>query len=125
MDGQTHTRAKWGRSLDHSGFQIIPNVLLTAQNELGISPADLVVLLHINRYWWRRDQNPFPSSAWIAKQMGLHTRSVERHLKQLEKKELIQLQAPRVVSGRTVRPISLLPLATSLEEIVKEKELDL
>ena len=115
-----HARDKWGRSLDHSGFQIVPNLLLMAQNRLGLSPTDLVVLLHLNRYWWRRDQDPFPSSAGIARRMGLHPRSVERHMKRLEEKNLIHRQAPRWISGKRVKPISLAPLAQSLEEIAKD-----
>ena len=124
MNIQGPARDKWGQTLDHSsGFQIVPNLLLAEQNRLGLSSTDLVVLLHLNRYWWTRDQNPFPSSAWIATQMGLRVRSVERHLKRLEEEKLIQRQAPRWISGKMVQPISLIPLAQSLEQIAKGLDL--
>ena len=119
----TRARDKWGQTLEHSGFQIVPNLLLTVQSRLGLSSTEIVLLLHINRYWWHRDQDPFPSSAGIARQMGLHIRSVERHLKSLEKKELIYRHEPRWISGKKVGPISLVPLAQSLEEVAKELEL--
>ena len=113
-----HARAKWGRALDQTGFQILPNLLLTQQRNLGLSATDIVVLLHVNRYWWTRNQNPYPSTARIAEQMGLHPRSVERCLNRLMAKGVIRRLDPRPISpGRTVRPLSLLPLARSLERI--------
>ena len=116
-------RDKWDQALDYSGFQIIPNLLLAQQKNLGVSPTALVVLLHINRFWWKRDQNPFPSSALIAKQMGLHLRSVERHLQHLEEKGLILRLASRRISGKVVRPISLIPLVERLNRIAEQLEI--
>ena len=116
-------RNKWGRTLDNGGFQIIPNLLLTQQKNLGISPKELVVLLHINRFWWKRDQNPYPSSTLIANQMGLHFRSVERHLQHLEEKGLILRLARRKISGKVVRPISLTPLVEYLTRIAERLDM--
>ena len=113
-----HARSKWGRTLDHTGFQIVPNLLLVHQGTLGLSATDVVVLLHLNRFWWTRDQDPYPSPARIATQMGLHVRSVERCLKRLEARGVLRRSQPRQISsGRTVRPVSLLPLARSLAQI--------
>ena len=120
MRADGHARDKWGRTLNHTGFQIVPNLLLTQQGNLGLSTTDIVVLLHVNRYWWTRDQNPYPSTTRIAEQMGLHARSVERCLKRLEAKGVIRRLEPRQISpGRMVRPISLLPLARSLAQIAE------
>ena len=116
-------RDKWGQTLNNFGFQIIPNLLLAQQKNLGVSPTDLVVLLHINRYWWTRDQDPYPSSVLIAKQMGLHLRSVERHLQRLEEKGLILRLASRRTSGKVVRPISLIPLVERLNRIAERLEI--
>ena len=109
------------KGLDGSGFQIIPNQLLAQQKNPGIPPTALVVLLHINRYWWKCDQNPYPSATLIAKQMGLHLRSVERHLQRLEEKGLILRLAAHKISGKVVRPISLIPLADQLNWIIKQE----
>ena len=118
LDG--HARSKWGKALDGTGFQIVPNLLLTQQGNLGLSTTDIVVLLHLNRYWWTRDQHPYPSPTRIAGQMGLHPRSVERCLKRLAAKGAIRRLAPhQTPSGRTVRPVSLLPLAESLTRIAE------
>ena len=117
-------RDKWGAALDGSGFQIIPNQLLAQQKKLGIPPTALVVLLHLNRFWWKFDQNPYPSATLIADQMGLHIRSVERHLQHLEEKGLIRRLGARKISGKLVRPISLIPLADQLNRIIhRERDL--
>lgn len=107
-------RDKWGASLDYAGFQVVPNILLSHQRRLGLSTAEVVILLHLNRYWWTRDQDPYPRPARIAEQMGVTRRSVERCLQGLEKKGLIERLDPRKISGRVARPISLLPLAERL-----------
>ena len=113
-------RRKWGRALDYAGFQAVPNLLLARQHALDLSSTDVVVLLHINRWWWSRDRHPFPRPARIAKQMGVHRRTVERSLQGLEEKGLLKRLAPRRTdSGRVVWPISLTPLATSLEQIAE------
>ncbi|MXY67312.1 MAG: helix-turn-helix domain-containing protein [Acidobacteriia bacterium] len=113
-------RKKWGRALDYAGFQAIPNLLLTRQRALNLSSTDLVVLLHINRCWWRHDRDPFPRPARIAAQMGVHRRTVERCLRRLEEKGLLKrLEPRRTDSGRVVWPISLTPLAVSLEQIAE------
>lgn len=115
-------RAKWGKALDTEGFQIIPNLLLTHQGHLGLSPTEIVVLLHLHKYWWTRDQNPYPSPTLIAEQMDLHPRSVERCLKRLEAKGMIQNLEPIEISGRMVRPVSLVPLTKALNKIAERLE---
>lgn len=104
-----------GGALDHTGFQIVPVSLLAQRWRLGLSPTNVVILLQINRFWWTRDQDPFPRTTRIAEQMGLRDGSVERCLNRLEAKGVIcRLQPRQVPRDRTVRPISLLPLARSL-----------
>ena len=44
MRADGHARDKWGRTLNHTGFQIVPNLLLTQQGNLGLSTTDIVVL---------------------------------------------------------------------------------
>ena len=118
MNSSGHARDKWAAALDGDGFQIIPNLLIAQQGNLGLSTTDIVVILHLNRWWWDRDQHPYPRPERIAEQMGLHARSVERCLKRLESKGMIHRMSPRYIQGGTsVRPISLLPLAESLAQI--------
>ena len=53
--------------------------------------------------------------------MGLHVRSVERHLQHLEEKGLICRLGARKISGKLVRPISLIPLADQLNRIIQRE----
>ena len=108
------TRSKWGQALDSSGFQAAPNLPLSQQPALGLSNTEIVGLLHLNRFWWQRDGDPLPKPARIAAQIDVHRRSVERSLKKLEQRGLIEQKGPQETSSGIVRPTSLLPLANTL-----------
>jgi hypothetical protein len=79
---------RWGSAVD-AGFLAVPNILVRAQNKLGLTPNDLVVVLNIIMHWWHRDRRPTPRSTAIAKRTGLGPRTVQRSLKKLERKGLI------------------------------------
>lgn len=87
---------RWGAAID-DGFLAIPNILLKKQHELELSSGELVTLLNILAFWWKEDALPFPGLATLAKRMGLTTRSVERHLKELVHKQLVERV---VIDGR-------------------------
>ena len=119
---QGNVRAKWGCALDYGGFQAIPNLLLAEQRTLRLSPLDLVVLLHVARCWWEPDRDPHPRPVRIAAQIGVHKRSVERSLKSLEEKGLIERPGPRKEpNGNVVWPINLRPLSTYLANVAKQR----
>lgn len=82
----TDTHEPSGAALDHTRFRIVPNSLLAHKWSRGRSATDVVVLLHIDRFWRTRDQDPYPSTARIVEQMGLRIRSVERCLDRHEAK---------------------------------------
>ena len=79
---------RWGPAVD-AGFLAVPNILVRAQDKLGLTPNDLVVVLNIILHWWHRDRRPTPRSTAIAKRTGLGPRTVQRSLKKLERKGLI------------------------------------
>lgn len=95
MMDRTHTQRfgngyeKWGDALN-AGFQLVPDVLLKHQSRLGLTPADLVVLLNVLMHWWFADQLPFPKTALIARRMGVAQRTVQRSLQRLEHHGLIE-----------------------------------
>lgn len=88
-------RDRWGEAVD-AGFVPVPNMLLRAQAKLKLSPTTVIVLLNIMLHWWQRDRLPFPRSTAIAKRSGLSLRTVQRSIRDLEKKGLIA----RVRNGR-------------------------
>lgn len=109
-------REKWGSSLD-AGFQIIPDVLIRSQSLLGLDALDVVILLNITTHWWEADNLPHPRPSAIARRMGVTTRTVERRLIELHKKEfLLRLKATKK-DGRTVRPYDLSGLVEKLQKM--------
>ncbi len=73
---------KWGTAAQ-GGFQPVPHVLLMKQQELGLDPLDVVVLLNLTSYWWFRDQPPFLRTNIIAARAGVTVRTVQRVVKKL------------------------------------------
>lgn len=79
---------RWGDAVA-SGFTVVPNSLIRAQAELGLTPNDIVVLLNLLVHWWHHDRLPFPRTNVIAKRTGLSQRTVQRALKSLQKNGLV------------------------------------
>ena len=79
---------RWGEAA-MAGFMPVPNVLMRAQAKLKLSVTQMVVLLNILLHWWHSQSMPFPSTPAIAKRSGLSVRTVQRSLRELEKKGLI------------------------------------
>jgi Helix-turn-helix domain len=90
--------AKWGKAAD-AGFQLVPDVLLKNQSNLGLTAIELVVLLNLTMHWWYPAQKPFPRSTTIAERMGVDVRTVQRALKQLAELGLIQRVAVQTEAG--------------------------
>ena len=79
---------RWGDAVA-SGFTAVPNSLIRAQVELGLTPNDIVVLLNLLVHWWYRDRLPFPRTSIIATRTGLSQRTVQRTLATLQRKGLV------------------------------------
>lgn len=88
----TRTREKWGSAIDKgmTGFQIVPDMLIRNQQNLGLDATDIVVLLNILMYWWTKDNLPRPKLAVIARRMGVSKRTVERRVEKMEGLELLK-----------------------------------
>ena len=74
--------AKW-QEAGKAGFQVLPDMLLKKQGELGLSANDVLVLLNLTMHWWFAEQRPFPRTTTIAKRMGVDIRTVQRSMKNL------------------------------------------
>src|SRR5438046_2315377 len=75
---------KWGSALN-AGFQVVPNVLVRAQTQLGLDAVDSMILLNLNLHWWQKDSLPYPPPSLIARRMGVSRRTIERRLFRLER----------------------------------------
>ena len=104
------------REASVGGFQAIPDILLKQQDQLRLTPTDVLVLLNITMHWWYPEQKPFPRSTTIARRMGVAPRTVQRSIKNLEK--LGYLCREKDEKGRTV--LDPEPLVQRLCELVKD-----
>ena len=73
---------KWGEAA-FGGFQMVPDLLLKKQVELGLSATDMLVLLNITMHWWYAEQRPFPRVSTVAERMGVDPRTVQRSMRKL------------------------------------------
>lgn len=64
-------------------FQLLPDILLKKQIELGLTATDMLVLLNVTLHWWYADKRPFPRTSTIAARMGIEPRTVQRTLRKL------------------------------------------
>jgi len=81
---------KWGKPVMDLGFCIFPSLLLRAQKRLGISPAQLAVLMHLADYWWDVDRKPFPTKNTLGERMGISGRQAQRYIAELEAAGLVK-----------------------------------
>jgi hypothetical protein len=57
---------KWTKTLMGVGWTALPSIILDKQHALGIEALDLNILLQLAKYWWKRDDLPYPSKETLA-----------------------------------------------------------
>jgi DNA-binding transcriptional regulator YhcF (GntR family) len=80
---------RWGETWV-GGFVNFPVALMRHQSALGLDAGAMVVLLNILAAWWYEGRLPFPSTHTIAARMDVSSRTVQRHLEELERLQLIR-----------------------------------
>jgi predicted DNA-binding transcriptional regulator len=86
---QSRPLEKW-KAASLPGWQPLPVVLLRNQTGLGLSATDMLVLVNVLSYWWYADQKPFVRVTTIAKRMGVDVRTVQRSIRKLVEKGLLE-----------------------------------
>ena len=81
---------KWSKTLMDTGWTALPSILLDKQHALGIDSVDLNILLQIAKYWWKRDDLPFPSKKTLATVVGVDLSTIRRRIKRMEDEGLIE-----------------------------------
>jgi hypothetical protein len=88
----------WGDEVLDRGFTAVPNLFLDRYHLLGVTPVEMMVLLHIcQRKAGDEETWPFVSVREIARKMGIDERNVRQHLANLEKPQ-------RDKNGKIIRP---------------------
>ena len=83
--------AKWDPSVMRHGYTALPNLLFDYIALLGITPGEQAVLFNLLRYWYRHSEMPNTSKKRIADSIGISTRQVQRNLRKLEAKKIIEI----------------------------------
>lgn len=118
---------KWGKPLLSAGWSLLPTVIVEKQDVLGLNANDVNILMHIIARWWYKERLPFPSIGQIAKVMGVHRSTVQRRIRDMEDRGLLE-RIPRTNRSRgqlnNAYDLSgLIRKATPLaKELIKEKE---
>ncbi len=81
---------KWSKELMSTGWTAIPNIIVEHQKDLGLTPLDITILLHLSTYWWTAETMPHPSKTTIATAIGCTPRAVQRRIALMEGRGLIQ-----------------------------------
>src|SRR3990167_9457469 len=115
---QKQSEKKWGVAVMKLGYCILPSVLLQAQARLLINAQQMIVLLQLVEHWWTADGKVYPSKDTLADRIGLTPKQIQRHIKVLEQKVLVQ-RIPRVLKGRckTSNEYDLSGLVKKLKDI--------
>lgn len=124
----SRTREKWGPAIDQglTGFQVVPDMLLRNQTNLGLSATDIVVLLNILMHWWTREKLPRPNLSSIARRMGVTRRTVERSVEKMEQLRLLERRAasgdPNARGGKQIDPEGLVTRLQERAESMRQYE---
>lgn len=78
------TAKKWSKPLTDAGWTALPTVIFQRQKALGLDSMDINIILHLASYWWKAENEPYPAKATIAAAMGVHPRTVQKHIARLQ-----------------------------------------
>lgn len=112
---------KWSSEVIKAGYTVVPSVILRAQRRLHIDSTQLVVLLHLLDFWWQPSDMPWPSKRKIAERMGVHEKTIQRAMVELETEGLLKRKERyHAHGGRSSNRYDLAPLVARLKKIAKE-----
>lgn len=90
---------KWGKTLMAAGWTAFPSIILERQSALGLTAQDINLILYLATYWWQAENKPHPTKKSIARDIGLHPRTVQKRLTRLEKCGFIRREARKDGAG--------------------------
>ena len=85
-----------------AGWSALPNIIIEKQASLGLSPLDMNIILHLVHYWWRVDNPPHPTVKTIAAALGVTERTVQKHVRGLEKAKFLRREERRKTKNGSV-----------------------
>ncbi|MDE2333258.1 MAG: hypothetical protein KGK10_01815 [Rhodospirillales bacterium] len=81
---------KWTKPVLRSGWSALPNIIVERQAELGLDPIDMNIVIHLLHAWTSADELPSPTVDKLAKDIGVSSRTVQKHIGGLQESGLIK-----------------------------------
>lgn len=101
----TKLEKMWGRRVVAKGYLALPNLLvryLVAEGNLGLKPYQQALLFQLLSFWWGPDYPVIPKKSTLAKRLNISARQVQRHLRILEERGLIEITRRKSIGGRYI-----------------------
>lgn len=116
--------SRWTSTVLETGWTGIPNILIERQQTLKLSPVEMNILIILLKYWWDKDNHPFPSKRKIADMVGRSHDTVRKTIKSMEEKGLVTRERRYYPDnkGQKSNYYKLDGLVAKLEEYAKEKK---
>ena len=96
------------------GYKTVSRSLLQRYSEIGLTTAEAMLVLQILDYSWK-GSTPFPKKETLAARMGVHAKTITKHLQSLRHQGLLKTRSRR---GRSLE-YDLSPLVSLLETTAK------
>jgi DNA-binding transcriptional ArsR family regulator len=114
--------AQWDVGVNQKfGLCLIPSLLLRSQQQLGLNPTQLLLLVQLCDLSSDPGQNPTPSKKTLSERLGLSERQIQRHLSELEKAGLIsRIESHAPDGGLMANEYDLSGLREALKRLVDE-----
>lgn len=112
--------AKWSDEIAEDGFTMVPNSLLFHYTELGLTPAEFLIIVNIESFRWEAGDFPYPTVETLSKRVRMETRTVTRHITRLHKHKRLIIRRPR---HNTSNEYSFYPLISKLSELVRQAKI--
>lgn len=100
------------------GLCLIPSLLLRSQQQMGLNPTQLLLLVQLCDLSDDPGQHPAPSKKTLSERLGLSERQIQRHLSELEKAGLIsRIECQRPDGGLSANEYDLTGLKMALKKL--------
>jgi hypothetical protein len=122
VSGDQELKKKWSSQVMKCGWIAVPWLVVEKQADLGLTPSELNLLLHLWKHWWQNEMLPFPSHASIAAAMGKTTNHIQRMTKELERRNIIEIRHRALHhGGQTSNEYSFEGLKNRLKTMAEEE----
>ena len=112
---------KWSKPLMDAGWTALPSVIVENQRQLDLSPLDMNIILYLASKWWKAEGKPYPSKSTMAKAMGVHPRTIQKHIAAMQAAGYITREERRTPTGSQTNIYHLDGLIDSVLPFAEEK----